>query len=289
VFAAEQLAAHPDAGNAEIVWAQFTSGRFLPKIQLAHLWFLYFLLVYTAAFLALAPLARKLETRKPLARFDSAFRWLCESRERLCIMPALTFVLLLRMESPVVDTPLKWVPELHILAYYALFFAFGWALYRHRDLVPAFGVGWRANLLIAHLVVLPLSLVALGGWVETGKTDPELQPLFRLAGFAAQAAYTWLLIAGLWGAFAHYFARPRPWVRYLADSAYWCYLASITPVVVLQFAVKDWPLPGLLKWALVSAAAMGLLLLSYEYLVRYTFIGAILNGRKTRAEKAKIG
>ena len=59
-------------------------------------------------------------------------------------------------------------------------------------------------------------------------------------------------------------------------------LASITPVIVLQFVVKDRPLPGLLKWALVSTVAMGLLLLSYEYLVRYTFVGAILNGRKTR-------
>jgi hypothetical protein len=282
VFAAEQLAAHPDAGNAEIVWAQFTSGRFLPKLQLAHLWFLYFLLIYTAVFLALAPLARRLEGAMPLARFDSAFRWLAAHRARLLVMPALTFVLLLPMDSPVVDTPLKWVPELHILAYYALFFAFGWALYRHRDLAPAFGTGWRANLLVAHLVVLPLSLVALGGWVEANKTGAPEVPVWRAFGFAAQAAYTWLLIAGLWGAFAHYFARPRAWVRYLADSAYWCYLASITPVVVLQFAVKDWPLPGLLKWALVSAAAMGLLLLSYEYLVRYTFLGAILNGRKTR-------
>ncbi len=283
VFAAEQIAAHPDAGNAEIVWAQFTSGRFLPKLQLAHLWFLYFLLIYTAVFLALAPLARKLEGSKALERFDSAFRWLCASRTRLVLMPVVTFALLLPMDMPVVDTPLKWIPELHLLAYYALFFAFGWALYRHRDLVPGFGAGWRANLLVAHIVVLPLSLVALGGWVEANKTDEAAVPVWRALGFAAQAAYTWLLIAGLWGAFGHFFARPRAWVRYLADSAYWCYLASITPVVVLQFAVKDWPLPGLLKWTLVSTVAMGLLLLSYEYLVRYTFVGAILNGRKQRA------
>jgi hypothetical protein len=290
-FAAQQLAAHPDAGNAEIVWEQFASGRFIALLQLAHLWFLYYLLIYTAVFLALAPLARALERSTALARFDSAFRWLCESRARLIVLPVLTFLLLLSMQSPVVDTPLRWIPERHLLAYYALFFAFGWALYRHRDLVPAFGAGWRANLLVAHLVVLPLALVALGGLVEAKKADDaKTMAVCRALGFAAQAVYTWLLIAGLWGAFGHYFARPRAWVRYLADSAYWCYLASITPVVVLQFVVKDWPLPGPLKWALVSTVAMGLLLLSYEYLVRYTFIGAILNGRKMRpaAQRAPV-
>jgi glucan biosynthesis protein C len=285
-FAAEQLAAHPDASNAEIVWEQFASGRFLRFVQLAHLWFLYYLLIFYAAALALAPLARALEGGPALARFDSAFRWLCAARGRFVVLPVLAFAAMLPMESPVVDTPLAWVPELRVLAYYALFFAFGWALYRHRDLAPAFGAGWRAHLLVAHLLVLPLALLALGGWVETGKTNPEVQPLFRLAGFAAQAAYTWLLVAGLWGAFQHYFARPRAWVRYLADSAYWCYLVSITPVVVLQFAVKDWPLPGPLKWALVSAAALGLLLLSYEYLVRYTLVGALLNGPKQRPRGA---
>lgn len=283
VFAAEQLTANPDASNAEIVWAQFTSGRVFALLQLAHLWFLYYLFIYTAVFLALAPLARKLEGSSALARFDSAFRWLAVYRARLFVLPAFAFVLMLTMQTPVVDTPLKWIPELHILAYYALFFAFGWALYRHRDLVPGFGAGWRVNLIVAHIVVLPLALVALGGWVEANKADDaKAAVVCRAAGFAAQAAYTWFLIAGLWGAFGHYFARPRAWVRYLADSAYWCYLASITPVIVLQFVVKDRPLPGLLKWALVSTVAMGLLLLSYEYLVRYTFVGAILNGRKTR-------
>ena len=38
-----------------------------------------------------------------------------------------------------------------------------------------------------------------------------------------------------------------------------------------------------MKWPLVGTATMAVLLLSYEWCVRYTFIGAILNGRKTRA------
>ena len=90
------------------------------------------------------------------------------------------------------------------------------------------------------------------------------------------------MMVGLWGAFLHYFSHASARVRYFADASYWCYLASITPVVLFQFWVKDWPLPGLVKWALVSTATLAVLLLSYEWCVRYTFVGAILNGRKQR-------
>ena len=66
----------------------------------------------------------------------------------------------------------------------------------------------------------------------------------QLGGFAVSVVYTWLMIVGMWGAFLHYFSHERAWVRYLADASYWCYLASLTPIVLLQFWVKDWPMAG---------------------------------------------
>ena len=84
------------------------------------------------------------------------------------------------------------------------------------------------------------------------------------------------------------FSGASAWVRYLADSAYWCYLVSLTPIVALQFVVRDWPLPGLVKCALVTVVTMAVLLASYEWCVRYTFVGAILNGRKYRTREATV-
>ncbi len=40
-----------------------------------------------------------------------------------------------------------------------------------------------------------------------------------------------------------------------------------------------------MKFALVTVATMVALLASYEWCVRYTFLGAILNGRKYRKSK----
>lgn len=283
LYAAELIAANPDRSSAALVFDRFTTGDAIPQLPLAHLWFLYYLLFFYAAALLSAPLLGRLSGTKFLAAFDAAFRRAIEGRGRVIVPALVTLPVLCLMKVPAVDTPFRWAPEWHLLLYYAGFFGFGWVLYRHRDLVEAFGRGWRRNLLVANLVVLPVALAFLLGGIEAagGVTGP-MPPGWRLGGFIAQALYTWLMIVGLWGAFLHFFARERAWARYMADAAYWCYLASITPIVLLQFAVKDWALPAELKWLFVTLVTTVVLVASYEWCVRYTFVGAILNGRKNR-------
>ena len=70
-------------------------------------------------------------------------------------------------------------------------------------------------------------------------------------------------------------------MRWLADSAYWCYLASLPPIVLFQHLAKDWEVASGLKCLFVSAATMVLLLVTYRWCVRYTWIGRILNGPRT--------
>jgi peptidoglycan/LPS O-acetylase OafA/YrhL len=280
-FAAERIAANPESGNFEIIADQLTDFDYLTFLPLAHLWFLYYLLFIYASVLLAAPVVARLSGTRLLSAVDGAFRWLVECRWRGFLLAAGTVPFLMAMRSPIVDTPLGWVPEWQILLYYFGFFVFGWMLYRHRALVATFGRGWGWRLLVANVVVLPVALgLTLAGFEAEQKGEPVFA--WRLAAFTAQALYTWLMIVGLWGAFLHWFARESARVRYLADASYWCYLASITPTVAFQFVVKDWPLPGLVKWVLVTAATVAVLLASYEWGVRYTFIGAILNGRKYR-------
>jgi hypothetical protein len=46
--------------------------------------------------------------------------------------------------------------------------------------------------------------------------------------------------------------------------------------------VADLPWPGLLKYAIVMTGTIGACLGSYQAFVRYTFIGAALNGPRKR-------
>ena len=68
--------------------------------------------------------------------------------------------------------------------------------------------------------------------------------------------------------------------RYIADSSYFLYLLHLP---VLAFFAAWWnPLPWhwTIKFPLQIAATLGVLFVSYRYLVRSTFIGATLNGRR---------
>jgi len=74
-------------------------------------------------------------------------------------------------------------------------------------------------------------------------------------------------------------------VRYLSDSAYWLYLAHLPVVMALQIWISDFDWPIFLKFTLVCVVATGGLLVVYEFLVRYTFVGAVLNGQKRRGDR----
>ncbi|MEC9053943.1 MAG: hypothetical protein VX633_01460, partial [Verrucomicrobiota bacterium] len=70
--------------------------------------------------------------------------------------------------------------------------------------------------------------------------------------------------------------------RYVSDASYWMYLAHLPFIMLLQALVSGLSLPSLLKFTLTCLVTFAFLLLTYRYLVRYTIIGTMLNGRKSR-------
>ena len=60
------------------------------------------------------------------------------------------------------------------------------------------------------------------------------------------------------------------------------YLVHAPLVLALQTLVMYWPANWMVKFPLILAATFSVLLVSYRHLVRFTFIGAVLNGRRHR-------
>ena len=109
------------------------------------------------------------------------------------------------------------------------------------------------------------------------------EPWYRWAklGFALlYALTTCLLVFGALGFFQRFCQRYSAGWRYVADSSYWVYLVHIPLIPILQILIFRWPLSSWIKFPVVVVVSFVLLYLSYHFLVRSTFIGKSLNGRK---------
>lgn len=258
----------------------------------AHLWFLYYLLIFYVAALALRAVGRAVDPRGRVpAALDAVVRvalggvW----GAALVGLPlAVYFARLPGWASWVGLPPPLWfvTPYVPSLVGYGTAFAFGWLAHRQTDRLLALEGRWRG--FIALAVLASVVCFAVGGL--TPRFEPHLAGR-ELAIFAA--AYfvgAWAWIFGLIGLALRFLSKPSPERRYLADSSYWLYLMHLPVLAFFATSMNGLPWDWSVKYPLQIAATIAVLLVSYRYLVRPTFIGAILNGRRyprgARAEPA---
>jgi peptidoglycan/LPS O-acetylase OafA/YrhL len=173
-----------------------------------------------------------------------------------------------------IPTPdMSLVPNLPAFVGYGIAFTFGWLL--HRQVAPLANLRrlcW-ANIAIAIVLSLvAMSLVANSAAIAAGSG--------RIVYAAVYAIASWSWTFAILGAAAHFMSAERPAIRYLADASYWMYLIHLPIVFALAQAMSDWPLHWSIKFPLLLVTAMALLLASYHWLVRFTFLGKALNGKR---------
>lgn len=267
---------HPGFAAAAVDF--FTSRLFWQSYTLGHLWFLWYLILLYTALLVVVALARRLPAPVALDRWVAA---VAGSRARPLLLAIPTAALMAPMNW-MIDTPLGVVPELHILAYYALFFGIGALLARQPELLSVQTAAWRWYLAVAGVVALPATF----GLIVMAAASGQLRDsAYYDAAMVCCALYTWLMIFGLLGLFQRWASRPIAAIRYLSEASFWIYLIHFPIVLLLQILIKDMALPALLKFALVVAISALLLLGSYQLLVRHTVVGALLNGRRASEQR----
>ena len=100
--------------------------------------------------------------------------------------------------------------------------------------------------------------------------------------------YCWVMIFGFVGFFKFLFSKPSVSVRYISDSSYWLYLGHQPLVQAYQILFSDWDKPIYFKFPFICILTALTLLIIYHFLIRYSFIGSILNGPRTRTVKTAI-
>ena len=235
-----------------------------------HLWFLYYLIWLVIGFALVAWIAKKRKMKPwPAWVIASPWRWLW--LVPLTLLPQLCF-----WQSFGPDTFIGIIPWPPKILYYAVFFGFGALCYGHDEFEEKVGRYW----LLCFLVAIPVLLFGLC-WLhmrETHGFKPEIQVVLSLC----IVIYTWLMIFGCIGFFRAFFSKQSKAARYISDSSYWLYLAHLAPLMCLQVMLSKWDIPSFPKFIFYCVFTIGILLLIYEFVVRYTFIGTLLNGKRTR-------
>lgn len=244
-------------------------------LEPSFLWFLWYLLIVDTAaialFLAVPAIVRaagrgmRTAISRPLVGIA-----LLAVPTALALWPAQSW-----MADP---RPTTWVPEPAALAYYALFFGLGAALFAHRELVSDAGRhAWRW-FACALAATLPAGvLYSLHNSPQLGTT-----PVVHGAALLIYAIATWTSLIALVGLAHRYLDRPRPALRYLADSSYWIYLSHLPALILAMALAGSLALGTGPGFVLVTAAALAFSLITYPLFVRYTVIGRVLNGPRAR-------
>jgi peptidoglycan/LPS O-acetylase OafA/YrhL len=244
-----------------------------------HLWFLEYLIIYLAATVLLLALFRRAMTPGVLRGIDGAFGWLIRSPLKVIILTVPTVAILYGQPNWNIEGDFTIIPGLVAPAYFALFYAFGWLLYRQRGDLHVLSRGWSIHVLIAVVVLTPV-IHWLAAQVHEGpRFDPRL---LALLGRGCTVLHTWLLVFGVMGFFLRHCDKPSRTARYLADAAYWLYLVHLPLVIMGRLLLEPTGVPDLLSFVIVAVCATPLLLLTYHWFVRFTWLGFVLHGWRSR-------
>ena len=270
------------AGTWEAMQAQPQPALSLSTIPLLHTWFLYVLLWLYVAALAVVGLVRLVDREgRIVAAADRFVRAIVTTQLAPIVLGLPLFAVFAFAESWIpwggIRTPdVGLVPNLAACVGFATAFGFGWLLHRQIDLLSVWRRWWPAYLAAAAA----LTLVCLSYFAATPAATAEMGLTDRLWSSAVYPLATWTWSLGLIGLATACLTKENRTIRYLADSSYWVYLIHLPVAMVFQVLFANVAWPWFVKFPLMLAIAMALMLLSYQLLVRNTFIGAVLNGKR---------
>jgi peptidoglycan/LPS O-acetylase OafA/YrhL len=251
-------------------------------VNLAHLWFLYYLLIFYALALALRGLMGAVDPRGVAATAgDRAIAFIMSGVWGPVVIatPIALYLLQLPRWSEWVGLPAPFglTPDVTALIGYGIPFGLGWLLNRQVDRLLDLRKIWPVYLVAA--VALTIYCIATIGttprWV-----GPNLEGTDRILYVFAYTIGLWCWVFALVGAAVRFLSGPSPTTRYLADASYWIYLMHMATIIFFLSLMRPYDWHWTVKLVIMVFGSMPILLVTYHYLVRFTWIGWILNGRR---------
>jgi peptidoglycan/LPS O-acetylase OafA/YrhL len=254
---------------------------FLPTTTF-HLWFLYYLILITLVSVILGLLLKKL--KKFTGKITSSFNWLIQKPLlRVLFFSGITFLLYLFMETSMVEVSVFFKPDLNTFIFHFFFYLIGWILFKSKQHLDTMMHYDRLCIALALLIATIEGLIAQNLDPETMMTQYLNSKLIMFLN----SIIVWLFVFGISGLFIRYASKHSKRIRYISDASYWVYLIHLPIAALIPAFISNWALPAIIKFLIVFFITTSLCFVSYHYLVRASFIGKFLNGRKYTSKKPK--
>ncbi|WP_103864754.1 acyltransferase family protein [Aquimarina sp. I32.4] len=262
-YTAEVLAGNKDA-FAETI-AHFSNPiMFIPQLTY-HLWFLYYLILITVCSVLLALLVKK--TPNVSKMVSKVFNWTFQKPFlRVIVFASLTWFTYLIVGTTIIEAPFSFVPKIDTFLFYFYFYIAGWVLFKSKHLLNSMmRLDWASTI---------LGIISFLGCIVAG---PSLSYEWVIL---LQSLIIWLFIFGIIGLFIRYGSTYSPKMRYISDASYWVYLVHLPLTAIIPGFLYDWDMPATIKFLTVLISTTTICFVTYHFLVRASFIGKFLNGRK---------
>jgi peptidoglycan/LPS O-acetylase OafA/YrhL len=259
----------------------------------AHLWFLYYLVIFYSCAVAARVLFDRVIDRGGRIRraLDVVVRLIMRGvwGPVLLAAPLAAWFVYKRGDWASwfgIYPPTDIVPDATALIGHGLAFGLGWLLHRQQRLLLDLEKSWIVYGFLA--LALTVACVRIAGL--TPQWEPYLERGTLLVYAALYTVAAWCWIFAFVGASVRFLSSHSQTRRYIADSSYWLYLMHLPVLVVFGMVFQALGWHWSVEYSLTLAFTLAILLLSYHTMVRFTFLGAILNGRRQpRPPTPKLG
>ncbi|MFK7834220.1 MAG: acyltransferase family protein [Winogradskyella sp.] len=242
-----------------------TLHSFIPE-RTVHLWFLYYLIMFSVVSFLLGLLFKSLPKTSQFIHqvFHSIFK---KPIFRLIVFTFLTVIILLFMDRYWVKTSTSLIPDFHTFIFYFFFYMIGWLVYKSKSLLNTFKTyDWLFTI---------LAILIFTWYFFTDTNTFDLWMIMTIRSLCC-----WLLIFGVTGLFIRYGSHHSARMRYISDASYWVYLLHLPLTIIIPALIADWDISGVIKFLFVTLTTSIICFVTYHYFVRNSFIGKFLNGKR---------
>lgn len=254
-----------EANALETTLAAFSErAAFLPE-RTMHLWFLYYLVLFSISSYLLGLLLKKLP--KLSNKISSIFNYIIQKPIlKVLVFSAINLILLLLMNRTWVATSLSFVPDFNTYIFYAFFYFWGWILFKSKSYLNTF-LKYDFSFSILGMVLFTTYFL-----MDTTAFPTETIMIIK-------SVNVWLFTFGFTGLFIRFGSQHSALMRYISDSSYWVYLLHLPLTALLPAFLLGFSIPAFFKFLIVMTGTALVCFITYNYLIRATFIGKFLNGR----------